>query len=232
VLLAKHYNSHQQYEKALSITGTYYKSHPHDFIIGSLHAQNLILNKKYKEADALLKTVKILPHEGATNGREMYREAKLMQAVQLMERKNFKGALKFIGEARLWPENLGVGKPYDEDIDTRLEDWMDYLCARKMRNNVEADKLLNRIVSFQPVIDNTVRNFTPANTLVTAWAFERMNQKNKAASFIDTQIRNYPKYKNLLWSKAMYEKDNNYVLPEIEKDANVRIIEKLISSGM
>ena len=232
VLLTNHYNSHQQYEKALSVTGPYYKSHPHDFIIGSLHAQNLLLNRKYKEADALLKTINILPHEGATNGREMYREAKLMQAAQLMGKKNFREALKFIGEARLWPENLGVGKPYDEDIDTRLEDWMNYLCAQKIKNAAEADRMLNRIISFQPVINNTVRNFTPANTLITAWAFERLNLKNEAASFIDTLIRDYPQYKHLLWSKALYENDKTYILPENEKDANVRIIEKLISLGM
>ena len=232
LLLANHYNNHQVYEKALSITGAYYKSHPQDFIIGSQHAKNLILNKKYKEADVLLKTINILPHEGATNGREMYREVKLMQAVQLMEKKNFKGALKFIGEARLWPENLGVGKPYDEDIDSRLEDWMNYLCAWNNGNNAEAESMLDRIVSFLPVTDNTVRNFIPANTLVTAWTYERLNQKDKAASFIDTQIGNYPKYRHLLWSKAMYEKDSNYVMPENEKDANIRIIEKLISSGM
>lgn len=232
MLLANYYNNHQQYEKALSIMDPYYKSHPENFIVGSLHAQNLLFNKKYKEADALLKKIKILPHEGATNGRELYREVKLMQAVQSMGKKKFNEALKFIGEARLWPENLGVGKPYDEDIDTRLEDWMNYLCYQSLKKSIEAEKMLNRIISFQPRIDNTVRNFTPANTLVTAWALERLNRKNEAGSFINRQISDFPDYKDLLWSKALFENDKEFILPENEKDANVRIIEQLISSGI
>jgi hypothetical protein len=155
-----------------------------------------------------------------------------MQAVQLMGKKKFNEALKFIGEARLWPENLGVGKPYDEDIDTRLEDWMNYLCYQNLKKSVEAEKMLNLIVSFQPRIDNTVRNFTPANTLVTAWALERLNRKNEAGSFINRQISDFPDYKSLLWSKALFENDKEFILPLNEKDANVRIIEQLISSGI
>ena len=128
--------------------------------------------------------------------------------------------------------NLGVGKPYDEDIDTRLEDWMNYLCFNKLSKPSEAEKMLNRIIGFHPVIENTVRNFTPANTLVTAWALERLNRKNEAVAFIDRQIKDFPEYRNLLWSKAIFENNRNYSIPENNKDANIRIIEQLISSGM
>lgn len=232
VLLANFYNNHQQYEKALAITEQYHKVHPENFITGSLYAQTLLLNKKYKAADALLKKLNILPHEGATDGREMYREAKLMQAAMSMQKKRYYEAMKFIYEARLWPENLGVGKPYDEDIDTRLEDWMNYLCLNKLNKNGEANKMLNRIISFKPAVENTVRNFTPANTLITAWALDRLNRKNEAKEFIDRQIKNFPEHRSLLWSKARFENDNSFSVPETEKDANYRIIEQLISSGL
>ena len=161
----------------LAIAEAFYKQHPDNFVIGSLYAKALLLNKKYKEADALLTKINIIPTEGATEGHELYREAKLMQAVQMMQKKNYKASLKFITEARQWPENLGVGKPYDEDIDYRLEDWMTYLCYHKMKKNSEADAVLKNIVKFEPKVENTVRNFLPANTLVTAWAYEALNQK-------------------------------------------------------
>ena len=230
--LALYYNDHHQYEKALSITEAFYLSHPQHFIMSSLHAKNLLLNRKYKEADALLTKNNIIPSEGATEGHELFREAKLMQAAQLMQKKNYKAALKFISEARLWPENLGVGKPYDEDIDTRLEDWMTYLCYQKMVKNSEAEAILKNILKFEPKIDNTVRNFLPANALVTAWAYERLNRRNDGIRFIDKQIQYFPDYRLLQWSKAEFEKDNTFVLAENEKDANARIIEQLILTGM
>jgi hypothetical protein len=232
VLLANFYNNHQKYDKALEITAPYYKANTQNFVIGSLHAQTLLLNRKFREADAVLQKINILPHEGATNGREMYREVKLMQAAQLMGKKNYKSALKFISEARLWPENLGVGMPYEEDLDVRLEDWMNYLCNQRLNRAAEADKILNRIVGFKPRIDNSVRNFVPANTLVSAWAFDKLNRRSEAERFIEQQMREFPDYKLISWSKAVFGDDKSFILPASGKDANVRIIEELTSFGM
>jgi tetratricopeptide (TPR) repeat protein len=232
MLLANYYIDHRQYEKALAITGPFYSSHPKDFIMGALHARTLLLCNKYKEADALLTKINIIPYEGATGGHELYREAKLMQAAQLMQKKNFKSALKFISEAGLWPENLGVGQPYPEDIDMRLEDWMKYLCFQQLKRISESEEILKNIVKFEPRIDYTVRNFLPANALVTAWAYERLNKKDEAVQWLNRQIGYFPDYKLLLWSKAVFEKDNTFVLQEGAKDANARIIEQLLLPGM
>jgi predicted membrane protein len=125
-----------------------------------------------------------------------------------------------------------VGKPYDEDIDTRLEDWMNYLCYQKLNKTAWADDMLKRIIKFEPRVDNTVRNFLPANALVTALAFERLNMRNEAIQWLDIQIQDFPGNKLILWSKAVFEKDKTFVLLENEKDANVRILEQLILQGM
>ena len=161
----------------------------------------------------------------------MYREAKLMQAAQLMQKKNYKAALKFIGEAGLWPENLGVGQPYIEDIDMRLENWMNYLCFNQLKKTSEAEEMLALVIKFQPRVENTVRNFLPSNALVTAWAFEKLSKRDEATQWLDSQVKNFPNNKLLLWSKAKFLKDNSVVLSENEKDANARIIEQLIPAG-
>jgi tetratricopeptide (TPR) repeat protein len=229
-LLADFYNDQLEYDKALAITDAFYRSNPGHFIMGPFHAKNLLLNKKYKEADVLLTKINILPSEGATEGHELYREAKLMQAAQMMHKKNYKAAGKFIAESRLWPENLGVGKPYSEDIDMRLEDWMDYVCLIQLKKTKEADEMLNRIIQFEPqMIDNTVMNFLPANALATAWAFEQLNRKDEAIPWLNKQIEAFPGSTLLMWSKAMYEQRSDFVLHKNQKDANVRIIEQLIN---
>ena len=229
--LANYYISHNQYDKALEITGPFYKTHPDDFRMGIIHARTLLLTKKYKEADALLTKLNIIPVEGATGGREMYREVKLMQAVQLMDKKNYNGALKFIKQADLWPENLGVGKPYEEDIDTRLENWMSYLCLTGMKNSSEAQAKLDLIVKFKPGIENTVRNFLPSNAIITAWTYEKLDRKDEGLKWLDSQIAAFPKSKLIEWSKAVFTNNTGFVLSESDKDANARIIEQLIKQG-
>ena len=126
-LLVEYYNSHGQYDKALATIQPYYKTHSYDYIMGLLYAKTLILNRQFSTADQLLSRLNIIPFEGATAGRELYRETKLMQAAEAIQKKDYNKSLVLIEQSKELPEHLGSGKPYDADIDTRLEDWMSYL---------------------------------------------------------------------------------------------------------
>ncbi len=122
-------------------------------------------------------------------------------------------------------ETLGVGKPYDEDIDTRLEDWMDYIAG-----NNKQKQLLDRIKKFTPRVDNTVRNFIPSNALVSAWAIEKTENKEKAIEWLNSQLAMHPDQSNILnWSKAIFEGSSPQSIPEDEKDASMRIVEALVA---
>lgn len=230
-LLAEHYIRNGQNDKALPVTESFYRAHPDHYIMGMLYAKALLLNKRYAASDAVLSKLNIIPFEGATDGRELYREAKLMQAVQAMQQKNYRKSLQFIAQAKQWPENLGVGKPYDADIDTRLEDLMSWQCYRATGKNEAANQLLQQIIRFQPRIDNTVSNFQPANTFVTAWAYRQLQQSDRSTQWLNEQSKQYPDNKILQWSKALFEGDQQ-PLPEAEKNANVRILEALKVSGV
>ncbi|MFH6966845.1 DUF5107 domain-containing protein [Flavobacterium sp. FlaQc-28] len=226
-LLAEHYISLKQYDKALAITEPFYKKHKENYLMGMLYAKTLLLNKKYSEADAFLTKLEILPFEGATAGRQLYHEAKLMQALAEMKSKQYKKALQLIADAKLFPENLGVGKPYDENIDERLENWMDYQCYTSLGNTEKAKESLQKIVSFNPKIDNTVMNFLPANQLISAWAVEKTSSTKKAEEWIRNQAKLYPENKIVQWSLQMYTQKQSDILTADEKDGEVRIIEKL-----
>ncbi|HTI12662.1 MAG TPA: DUF5107 domain-containing protein [Puia sp.] len=132
-LLAECYIRNGQIEAALAITGKYYQAHPDQYIMGMLYARTLLLDHQFAAADKVLGRLHIIPFEGATVGRELYREAKLMQAVSYMKAHQYAKALSFIGAAKEWPENLGVGKPYEEAAeDLRLEEWMSYRCHQAL----------------------------------------------------------------------------------------------------
>ena len=109
--LVNYYLSRKQYEQALKVAKQYKDQFPANYVLGMFYAKALVVNKQYNTANALLKTIQILPNEGATEGRQLYRENQLMLALDEMEKKNYKKALQYIAESKEWPENLGVGKP-------------------------------------------------------------------------------------------------------------------------
>jgi predicted Zn-dependent protease len=226
-LMAEHFITQKQYKKALDIAEPFYKSYRNNYIIGMLYAKTLLLNKKYAATDGFLTKLEILPFEGATAGRQLYHEAKLMQALAEMKNKKYKKALQFIAEAKLWPQNLGVGKPYDEDIDERLEDWLNYKCYTSLDDNESAAQSLQKIIAFIPKVDNTVMNFLPANQLVSAWAIEKTAFKQKATEWLRIQANLYPSNKIIQWCLQVYTKEQSDSLTADEKDGEVRILEQL-----
>ena len=226
-LLTEHYLTHGQNEKALQLAENFYLSHTGNYIMGMLYAKTLLVTGQYKKCDALLSALKIIPFEGATEGRVMYRESKLRQELDLMKAGQYKKALPFIKAAQLWPENLGSGKPYDEDIDTRLEDWMNYLCFLKINKANETNASLQRIIAFNPKIDNTVSNFFMANHLITAWALEKTKGQQDALKWLDKEEKIYRGNAILQWCKAAFE-NKALSIPENIKDTNVNMLQALI----
>jgi tetratricopeptide (TPR) repeat protein len=226
-LLVEHFIVQKQYAKALSIAKPFYEKNKDNYVFGMLYAKTILLNKKYADADAFLTKLKILPFEAAVEGRQLYHEAKLMQAVMEMQNKHYKKALQFIVEAKLWPQNLGVGKAYEEDLDERLEDWLNYQCYTSLGDSETAKKSLQNIITFIPKVDNTVMSFLPANHLISAWAIEKTESKQKAEEWLRAQSILFPSNKIIQWCLAVYTNNNSSGLTEDEKDGEVRILEKL-----
>lgn len=63
-----------------------------------------------QDAVRLLEGIVILPNEGSLAGRNIWREANLNCAIQMIKSGQYRAALKQIRMARLWPEKLGRGK--------------------------------------------------------------------------------------------------------------------------
>lgn len=226
-LLAEYYLQYQQPGKALAIAAPYYKANPDHYIMGMLYAKTLMQNYQYHQADKVLAQLNIIPFEGATDGRMLYREAKLMQAIEAIKSKKHSAAAKFVSQSRLWPETLGVGKPYDEDVDTRLEDWMEYMSV-KDKNSKAAQTILTRIAKFNPAIENTVPKFIASNALVSAWAIEKTKGKQAATDWLNQQIKSFPEFEKMLqWSIRAFNGNAEADANTVSNDANIRILQAL-----
>jgi tetratricopeptide (TPR) repeat protein len=125
----------QNYSEALNVSKLYTTQNPDHVLMNMLQARVLMLNKKYKESIDLLAKLHIIPFEGSTDGRNLWREDWLMLAVAQMSAKQYPKALASIEQARAWPENLGVGKPYAEDLDERAENWLKELCVAQSNHS-------------------------------------------------------------------------------------------------
>ncbi len=107
---------------AVAVARRYASRFPANYILGLTLATALVAHGEFQAADSLLANLEVLPYEGRHDGHVLYRQAKLMLALQAIEREQWDSATALIEAARLWPERLGAGKPYAADIDERLED--------------------------------------------------------------------------------------------------------------
>ena len=143
--LTRFYLGQQRNLEALKTIQQFYTKHSTHFPTGMLYIRTLMRCNHYSKAEKILANTYILPFEGAKDGFLLQQQIKLMQAADLMQRNRNKEALAKIDQSRLWPRNLGVGKPYDEVIDNRLTDWFAAIAHQRTGNTEKAEKLLQRI---------------------------------------------------------------------------------------
>jgi hypothetical protein len=132
--LINHYEQSAQYDKMYACTRKYAALFPDNDALNLKLAAAMIHREEYAACTELLAGLHILPYEGAGEGRTLYRNAWLFMALQNIRSGDCAAALAQIEHSKAWPENLGVGKPYDEDIDMRIEDAMSAHCYRMMND--------------------------------------------------------------------------------------------------
>ncbi|GAB1453482.1 hypothetical protein MASR2M47_35380 [Draconibacterium sp.] len=111
--LSQFYEENQLYDKALEWAKKGSAQFPDNYILAYQLAKNMLISGEYKEALSILTKTNILPNEGASYGRTTYRQACILDAINNLQNNKNKSALSLIKMAREWPENLGVGKPYN-----------------------------------------------------------------------------------------------------------------------
>lgn len=85
------------------------------YILGQQKARFLFKLGRYKECVDFMKTMNLLPNEGASGAHTLFREANIRYAVQLLKLRKNTEAVTYLDQAETWPENLGSGAPYNPD---------------------------------------------------------------------------------------------------------------------
>ena len=145
-ILHGYYMTIHDYKKALSVSQNAMKLFGDSYIIKFDHAQSLLNTGRYEECIRLLSKTEILPYEGAGYGRVIWRQANLLEAIKLIGDRKISSALAKISSARLWPENLGVGRPYT--FDESPENLLEAYCLLKSNKNEKANQLIAGVSAY------------------------------------------------------------------------------------
>jgi tetratricopeptide (TPR) repeat protein len=138
--------SQASFSSALEVAQAGVKSFPASYIALFDLSRSYLYNGQAQSSVKILDTLTVLPFEGARYTRDLYRQACIVSAAEMMHSARFADALTFLGKAREWPERLGVGKPYE--VDTRFEDFLEAQCREKLGDQSHAKTLRDAIISY------------------------------------------------------------------------------------
>ena len=197
--LLNYYTAESNWDKVVETGKKYIRKYPDNYYIGLKYANGLCETRQYGSCISLLSKMQVLPNEGSYAGRAVYRAANLYQAMDQFSKHRYDAALKSIKASEEWPENLGVGKPYDDQIDKRLEDYLEAKVYEKKGETAKAQTLLDKVSSHP----TSTRNFESAH-LLTALALRDTGKQAEADKLVASWKKDFPESKPAQWCTAVY----------------------------
>ncbi|MDN5200292.1 DUF5107 domain-containing protein [Fulvivirgaceae bacterium BMA10] len=202
--LTHYYKNQEHYTEELKIAGGAFKKFPGNYNLGLNYARSLLHNDMYAKCIKVLSDINILPFEGASESRGIYEQAHILLALQHIQKKKYKSAITVLESGLEWPENIGVGKPYDPDM-RKMEFLLAYCHAQLNQSDRQADY-------HKKVIDYTGEYFSggSADNLLGLIVL-----KNNEAKVLENKILKYLKENSKMtgvknkWVLAMYEGDQS-----------------------
>jgi tetratricopeptide (TPR) repeat protein len=210
-------------ERARGIAARSHAGAPGNYVIGLLYARTLLATGRPGEAANLLAGLRVLPYEGATDGRRLHREAHLMLAIGEARAGRFDAALREVATAREYPRNLGVGRPYDADRDERLEDW---LVARFLAERGSEPDARTRLAH----IADDRRPARGAALLVTALALRAVGREDQAQRLVSAAEQGAPGDPLVTWSARAFDGQPGPLPAGVSPDEEYRVLHAVLES--
>ena len=197
--LLDYYNSIHHWTEAVKVGEKYANEYPSNYYIGLKYAKALCEAGCYKQCISTLGNLLVLPNEGAYEGRTIYRTANLYLAIEELKQERYKRALANIKLSKEWPENLGVGKPYDNMIDNRFENFVEAEVYKRMGDDGKARELLLSVAQ-----DKSKHSRFESASLLNAFALRSLGNKNEADELVKKWLVEYPDNQVAQWCAAIY----------------------------
>ena len=181
--LIQYYLDKKKVTPALNLAKKAYQQFPDNYAIGMDYAKALNLSKSYSKSIQILNQLKVLPFEGASAGRDLYEKAHYEEAMNFIQKKDYQAAISLLEKAKLWPENLGVGRPYDPD--ERIPNYLLAFCNQKLGNQKKAVDLWKSVWEYT---QNHLHQSTP-NQLLGLKALENVAGRGIAKGLLQSILQ-------------------------------------------
>lgn len=144
--LIRFYLKDKAYNNAVDLAKKANKKFSKNYTFEFLYAKSLLKVENYQQCINIMKDIQILPFEGASESRRVYEEAHIKLALELIEKGKYKTAAKVLQSGMEWPENIGVGKPYNPE--QRKEEYLLAYCYEELGNKPLANEQLESIIDY------------------------------------------------------------------------------------
>lgn len=178
--LIQFYLKNKEYESAFKISRKAHKKFSNNYNIGLAHAKSLLNMGRYAEVTRILQQIQVLPYEHASESRKIYEEAHIALAESYLHKGDFKKAIPILEQSKKWPENIGVGKPYEPD--ERLQNYLLAISYGETDQIGKRDELLNEIV----VYTNEHIDRPAINHLFGLLALKKLGRENEVEQMVST----------------------------------------------
>ena len=160
-------------DAAYQLSKKAYRKFRENYNVGLSHAKAALQVDNYAECIEVLKEISILPFEHASESKQIYDHAHIFLANEKIAKGKYEEALALLEASKAWPENLGVGKPYD--VDSRLQDYLLAGLYEKTGQEALANQKLKQIADFSI----THKDATSLNDLFGLLAFKKLQNGNE-----------------------------------------------------
>lgn len=201
--LIDRYMKDKEYPLAAKIAKKEYSKNNELSIMGMAYADALLKSGKYEQSLAFLESFEIIPFEGATEGRQIYHETAIKLAYGALKKKDYETTVQYVEKAKLWPKNLGSGKPFN--VDERLENSILAYCYKQMNNTGKEQVQIEKIVDYH--LDKNGKD--DARLYLQALALKNSGKEPESKALIDNALTKDKTNEHIQWAKALAEGDGS-----------------------
>lgn len=219
--LNEHHLETGGYTEALNNAEKAYTKFPDRDPIEMDYAKALLINNKFKDCISLLDKIKIMPFEGASEGHRIYEQAHLSYALKKILQDDLEEAQHYLDQSKLWPENLGVGKPYHPD--DRLQNYLEAYINREKGHQEKSQELLVNVADYSLSIPTEWGPDQYAGVL----ALRSIGKANEAEKLLAEWENANPENQFVKWSVAHFN-GNQEDIRRLESESNHQNLTKLL----
>jgi tetratricopeptide (TPR) repeat protein len=226
LFLSRLYDKMDNQKSSLDALQVIYQVYPDDYRLAVPYAQALYRSQQYTECVNLLSRTDVLPFEGAAGARTLYNKVHLMLAISDIEENALQAALTHVEKSKLWPENLGAGKPYL--VDDRLENYLEMLIRKRLNQNDKSEDCLNNIIA----LTENFKKETGPNQLISVLALIQIGNRKDARSLLEEWAKTSPDSELAFWAVAFFdrnEEDANRFFQKIKDRPDIQLYLKAVS---